>query len=179
MSNEERNEYSEELRALALRFFSFTDEYRSERTEKYMRWSMLLKIQMEHLEELLETMRSCNSFERIREPDSIPEDKEYPYSDVASHVRYHLNLYSSQALFESIKTRAIAQAPWQSKYGGIPNAEAAAWLAYFCDWDREKPGRYSKTGGHVPNENWHRYYKEHFASNVDEKPKGKLRKKKT
>lgn len=182
--SKKRNEYSEELRALALRFFSFTEKFRSDRTQEYMEYSMILKMELEHIQEMLDAMKGCKSFNKFNEP-TYPEGKtSFSFSGGAiKHVRQHLNAYSSETLFEDIKNDALRKAVWYKNPGnmpgGVPDAEASAWLAYFTDWDEEKKMGYGRRGDHVPNENWHEYYREYFGSRVDEDPKPKRRSRKT
>jgi len=174
-----RDEHSEELRNLALRFFSFDEEYRSERTLKYMEWAMVLKSQAEHLEEMLDIMRGCSGFDRLA-PQEYPEKyTNYTNSDVAKDIRLGLNQYSSETLFQTLKVKAVRAAQWKSDHGFVPNAEASAWLSYFCDWGPKEPAQcgHGYKGDFVPNKNWHSFYKENFASHSKTVKKVKKQKK--
>lgn len=151
----DKNEHSEELRALALRFFAFTDEYQAERTKKYMELSLTLKDQIEKMEEMLAIMVGVKPFPKIPGPESTYYGSP---KDVATETRTALNKFSSNVLFSDIRNRAKAQANWASKKTNqVPNAEAAAWLAYFTEYCRE-------SGEYIANDNWHNYYKDFFAS---------------
>lgn len=145
-------EDSKELRALALRFFAFNKKYRTERTEKYMELSGKLKDLTDEIDEMMKIMQSGEPFNKIP-----GETSAYYSKNPVIQVRAALNKYSMAKLHKTICDVAVRFAAWNSKTRRKPHAEAAAWVAYFAEWDQEAES-------YGPNDNWVQYYNEYYLS---------------
>ena len=75
---------------------------------------MLLKLEIEHLEELLNIMKSCGPFNRIYASESSKEVS--GNQSIADYVRSQINEHSSEELFRWQKNQALKEAYWQKGY---------------------------------------------------------------
>jgi len=149
-------EYSEELRALALRFFAFDDAFWVKRTETFMKLSSEMHDLREDINELLKVMRSTKPFRKIVSNSS------YSYGNPVSNVTIHLNEYSMSVMFKSTFDKAHRLTSWGDRWNRwLPHSAALAWIEYFAEYDEN-------TEKYVPGKNWVSYYNKNYRSQVTE-----------
>ena len=94
MAETEQKEYSEELKALALRFFSFDDAFFVKRTEDFMAAASEIHGLREEIDALLKIMRSGKPFKM----DSTTNVYGYGVNPVAK-TRNSVNEYSMESIY--------------------------------------------------------------------------------
>lgn len=155
-----QTDYSDELRALALRFFSIDEAHRVERTENFMQLSSSLKDMRDYVDQLLKIMQSNKPFSKIKCEDykfGIDGSGYSSYTTPLLNAQKFINQYSMEEMFDVVFKEAKRVADWGAKNSRrqLPHAEALAWLTYFSSWDQDEERL-------VMNDNWISYYKESY-----------------
>lgn len=101
-------ENSEELRALALRFFSFDDNFFVERTQKFMTLSNNLRDLRDDVDEMIGIMKTMKPFRRLAKdnPDYNGLSGGY-YSNIITGAREQVNSYSLETIFQKVLDMAL------------------------------------------------------------------------
>lgn len=149
-----KTEESEELRKMALRFFSFNEEFWALRTKKFMELATKAKEMRDDLDFLLTTMQNQEPFNHIEIKDT---GYGYVYGSPVKEILTQINVWSMQNIFKEVLQQAEMRASWgKHSTRKIPHVEAIAWIAYFCIWE-EKLERF------VPGPRWVEYYNESYS----------------
>lgn len=149
-------EESDELKALALRFFSFNDNFWVQKTEKFMEFGNVLKDLHNDIEIMLDALQSDK-------PPDIPKEEKPKYGVVIhghplDFIRSGIDEYSVQGVFTEVLFQASRCISWGSQFKRkTPHVEAMAWIAYFAKWD-ENVEKW------IPSKNWVKYYNDCYSA---------------